>query len=121
MPETMTDLQQLQSFFSAQPWRQGCLGILAFVFRTRAHAATAPAAAVQQACRSAAGVSNLKPAAAVVVTAVCGDFEEQSDHSVAGRCDSRSKPRSKPSDGAAVVDVHVSCTAEAAKQMKPDK
>jgi hypothetical protein len=53
---------------------------------------------------------------------VCGDFEQQSDHSVAGRCDSRSKPRGKPSDGAVgVVDVHVSCSAEAAKQMKPEK
>jgi hypothetical protein len=36
MPESMTDLQQLQSFFSAQPWRKGCSGILAFVFRTKA-------------------------------------------------------------------------------------
>jgi hypothetical protein len=117
----MTDLQQLQSIFSAQPWREGCGGILAFVFRTRAHAATAAAGkpTLAVAGRSAAGGGK---AAAVLVTAVCGELNEQSDHSVAGRCDSRSKPRVKPLAGAVgVVDVSVSCTADEAKQMKPGK
>eukprot|EP00879_Flechtneria_rotunda_P009594 GHRR01010040.1.p1 GENE.GHRR01010040.1~~GHRR01010040.1.p1 ORF type:complete len:462 (+),score=137.43 GHRR01010040.1:992-2377(+) len=41
MPETMQDLQQLQSMFSAKPWRQGLRGIFAFITRTRA--ASAPA------------------------------------------------------------------------------
>lgn len=34
----LQDLQQLQSIFTAKPWRQGCRGILAFIFRTRAAA-----------------------------------------------------------------------------------
>jgi hypothetical protein len=117
MPESMTDLQQLQSIFSAQPWRQGCMGILSFIFRTRAHAATAvrgkPTASLP---RSGAG----NKANAVVVTAVCGELEAHSDHSIAGRCDSRSKPRAKPaSTGTENIDIHVSCTAEEAKPTKP--
>jgi hypothetical protein len=119
MPETMTDLQQLQSIFSAQPWRQGCMGILAFVFRTRAHAGTAAAGKPSAPLpgRSAAGGNAPR---VVVVTADCGEFDAQSGHSMAGRCDSRSKPRAKPMNaGVAAVDVNVSCTAEEAKATKP--
>ncbi|WIA32316.1 hypothetical protein OEZ86_003156 [Tetradesmus obliquus] len=120
MPETMTDLQQLQSIFSAQPWRQGCMGILAFVFRTRAHTGTSGAGKPASTLPSGSAAATSTKPPVVVVTAVCGECDAASDHSVAGRCNSRSKPRAKPSNGAvAAVDVNVSCTADETKPTNP--
>lgn len=36
MPESMEDLEQLQSFFTAKPWQGGWWAMVTFLFRTRA-------------------------------------------------------------------------------------
>jgi hypothetical protein len=86
MPESMADLEQLQSFFAAQPWRQGCWGILSFMFRTRAATAGKPAA-------SATGkiVTNSRP---VIVVSGYSSDDAQSDDSVSTGCNG--KAHSKP-------------------------
>lgn len=45
MPETMDDMEQLLSAFTARPWRQGVGSMMAFVFRARAAPRRAAAAA----------------------------------------------------------------------------
>jgi hypothetical protein len=79
MPESIADLEQLQSFFAAQPWRQGCLGILSFMFRTRAATAGRPAT-------SALGkdVADSRP---VIVVAGYPSDDAQSDDSASNGCD----------------------------------
>jgi hypothetical protein len=88
MPESMADLEQLQSFFAAQPWRQGCWGILSFMFRTRAATASKPPT-------SATGkvVIDSRPVIVVSVSGYSLD-DAQSDDSVSSGCNG--KAHSKP-------------------------
>uniref|UniRef100_A0A383VWQ0 Major facilitator superfamily (MFS) profile domain-containing protein n=1 Tax=Tetradesmus obliquus TaxID=3088 RepID=A0A383VWQ0_TETOB len=101
MPETMADLEQLQSFFSAQPWRHGCTGILTFMFRTRAATATVVTAA------SAAGkyAADSVPVIVVATTSRGSSQDALSDDSLSTGSEYNRTKYSKPADAAA-ADSH---------------
>lgn len=97
MPESMADLQQLQSIFSAQPWRQGCMGVLAFIFRTRAATAGQPGAATPAAHAGCQSYGKAKETTCSR-TGSAPFGELASDEIVTCRCDSRGGLR-KPTQG----------------------
>jgi hypothetical protein len=94
MPESMADLEQLQSFFSAQPWRQGCMGILGFIFRTRAATAGKPAT-------SAASKIAVNSRPVIVVSTISRGSSQDalSDDSSSNESECKFQAHSKPACG----------------------